>query len=76
MNQADRMSYPVAEAIGEALAAAWQRVRSALAAYTEARARAEAIRQLERLSDHLLNDIGIQRGEIRSRVRDAEMPWS
>lgn len=76
MNQSERLSYTATDAIGAGLAAAWTRVRNAFRAYAEVRSREYAIRELERLSDHTLRDIGLHRGEIRDAVYRKAMPWS
>jgi uncharacterized protein YjiS (DUF1127 family) len=47
------------------LAAAASRVRQVLRAYSEARGRAASERELHRLSDHMLRDIGLYHGEHR-----------
>jgi uncharacterized protein YjiS (DUF1127 family) len=67
-SRAQTQSYPVAEAIGEAIARAWRGIGTALTAFAEARGRAAAIRELERLSDRTLRDIGLHRSQIRSTV--------
>ncbi|MDH4094646.1 MAG: DUF1127 domain-containing protein [Betaproteobacteria bacterium] len=51
-------------------------LRAALIRYVDARSRAAAIRELERLSDETLRDIGLRREEIRDVVARAELPWS
>ena len=76
MNRSERISYTAADAIVAGLAAAWIRVRDAFRAYVEVRSRESAIRELERLSDHTLRDIGLHRGEIRDAVYRKAMPWS
>lgn len=76
MNRSERLSYPAAEALGDALAAGWVRVRAAFAACVELRSKAAAIRELERLSDHMLKDIGLHRSGIRDAVSKQRMPWS
>jgi uncharacterized protein YjiS (DUF1127 family) len=76
MNRSERLSYTAADAIGAGLASAWDRVRNAFRAYVEVRSRESAIRELERLSDHTLRDIGLHRGEIRDAVYRQAMPWS
>ena len=68
MNQAQRMSYPWTEALAEAFAGAWRRLIVAIDAIAEARGRDAAIRELERLSDRTLRDIGLHRSQIRSAV--------
>lgn len=76
MNRVERMSYPYGEALAALLAAAWARARNAFRAYVEARSREAAIRELERLSDRTLRDIGIERGDIRDAVYRSEQRWS
>jgi uncharacterized protein YjiS (DUF1127 family) len=76
MNQSERISYTAADALGAGLAAAWTRVRNAFRAYVEVRSRESAIRELERLSDHTLRDIGLHRGGIRDAVYRKAIPWS
>jgi uncharacterized protein YjiS (DUF1127 family) len=76
MNQSERIAYTAADAIGAGLAGAWTRVRDAFRAYVEVRSRESAIRELERLSDHTLRDIGLHRGEIRDAVYREATPWS
>ena len=68
MNQAERISYSRTEALAEAFAGLWRRIVEALVDYTEARGRAAAVRELERLSDRTLRDIGLHRSQIRSVV--------
>lgn len=76
MNRSERLSYPLGAALADALAAAWSRVRRGFAVYVELRSKATAIRELERLSDHALRDIGLHRSSIRDTVHRASMPWS
>ena len=76
MNRSERISYPVAEALGEALGAAWLKLGRAWNAYVEARAHAAAIRELERLDDRILKDIGLHRSAIREAVHKSRLPWS
>jgi len=68
MNRAQSMSYPVAEALAEAFAGARRRIVEAVDAVAEARGRAAAVRDLERLSDRTLRDIGLHRSQIRAAV--------
>lgn len=65
-----------ADGLAAVLAGVRLSLRAALIRYVQARSRAAAIRELERLSDETLRDIGLPRGEIRARVMQAEMPWS
>ena len=73
MIRAQTLSYPVAEALGDALARAWRRVGEAIEVLAEARGRAAAIRDLERLSDRTLRDIGLHRSQIRSAVIEGRL---
>ena len=72
MNPAERISYPRIEALSvalaEAIAGAWNGLRTTFHAYAEARGRAAAVRQLEQLSDQTLRDIGLQRSQIHAAV--------
>jgi uncharacterized protein YjiS (DUF1127 family) len=76
MNRSERLSYTAADAIVAGLAAGWIRVRDLFRSYVEVRSRESAIRELERLSDHTLRDIGLYRGGIRDAVYRKAMPWS
>lgn len=76
MNRSERISYTFADALAAGLAAAWARTHAAFRAYVAVRSRESAIRELERLSDRTLRDIGLHRGEIRDKVYRREMPWS
>jgi uncharacterized protein YjiS (DUF1127 family) len=75
MNRAERISYPFAEVVAVMLAAAWEKAREAARAYAEARRHGAAARELERLSDHMLRDIGLHRSQIGLAVRE-QRPWS
>jgi uncharacterized protein YjiS (DUF1127 family) len=75
MNRAERISYPFAEVVAVMLAAAWEKAREAARVYAEARRRGAAARELERLSDHMLRDIGLHRSQIGLAVRQ-QRPWS
>ena len=75
MNRAERISYPFLEVVAVMLAAAWEKAREAARVYAEARRRGAAARELERLSDHVLRDIGLHRSQIRLAVRE-QRPWS
>jgi len=75
MNRAERVSYPFTEVVAVMLAAAYEKSREVLRAWAEARRRAAAVRQLERLSDHMLRDIGLHRSQIDAALRE-QRPWS
>lgn len=75
MNRAERISYPFVEVVAVMLAAAWERAREAARVYAEARRHGAAARELERLSDHMLRDIGLHRSQIGLAVRE-QRPWS
>jgi len=66
MNRAESISYSLVEVVAAMLQAAHAKARDALAAYGEARRRAIAERELAQLSDHILRDIGLHRGEIHA----------
>ena len=74
MIRSERISYPVAEAMAAALAAAWSGARELFAAWAEARSRALAIRELQRLSDRTLRDIGLERADIFDAVHRGRRP--
>ncbi|MGE3572411.1 MAG: DUF1127 domain-containing protein [Burkholderiales bacterium] len=76
MNRAERLSYPYGEALAALAAAAWARLRAAFRAYVDIRSREAAIRELQRLSDRALRDIGLERGDIRDVVYRREQRWS
>jgi uncharacterized protein YjiS (DUF1127 family) len=67
--------YAILEVLWAMVAAAAARVYAALRAATEARGRAAAARELERLSDHTLRDIGLHRSQIGVALRE-QRPWS
>ncbi|HET9736271.1 MAG TPA: DUF1127 domain-containing protein [Burkholderiales bacterium] len=75
MNGAERISYPFVEIVAVMLAAAWEKAREAMRLYAEARRRGAAARELERLSDHMLRDIGLHRSQIGAALRE-QRPWS
>ena len=75
MNRAERVSYPFTEVVAAMLAAAYEKSREVLRAWAEARRRAAAVRQLERLSDPMLRDIGLHRSQIGAALRE-QRPWS
>jgi uncharacterized protein YjiS (DUF1127 family) len=60
------LSYSFLDTLGAMLAAAASRVWQVLQAYSEARGRAVAERELQRMSDHLLRDIGMRRSDFHS----------
>jgi uncharacterized protein YjiS (DUF1127 family) len=75
MNRSERISYPVAEAAAAGLAAAWTKARELADAWFEARSRVVAIRELQRLSDRTLRDIGLERADIFDAVHRGRRPW-
>ena len=75
MNGAERISYPFVEVVAVMLTAAWEKARGAARVYAEARRRGAAARELERLSDHMLRDIGLHRSQIGAALRE-QRPWS
>ena len=75
MNSAERVSYTFVEVLAAMIAAAWDKARQAARVYAEARRRGAAARELERLSDHTLRDIGLHRSQIGTALRERQ-PWS
>jgi len=75
MNRSEIISYPVAEAAAAGLAAAWTKARELADAWFEARSRALAIRELQRLSDRTLRDIGLERADVFDAVHRGRRPW-
>jgi uncharacterized protein YjiS (DUF1127 family) len=75
MNSTQRATYSFAEVLATMLAAAWETLRDAYATYATYRARAVAARDLGYLSDHLLRDIGLHRGQVGTALRE-DRPWS
>jgi uncharacterized protein YjiS (DUF1127 family) len=75
MNRSERISYPVAEAAAAGLAAAWTKARELADAWFAARSRALAIRELQRLSDRTLRDIGLERADVFDAVHRGRRPW-
>jgi uncharacterized protein YjiS (DUF1127 family) len=74
MQRAQSISYSFIEVVAAMLQAAYQGVRDAFAAYREARSRAIAARELERLSDHILRDIGLHRSQIHAGLLGRREP--
>ena len=68
MNRAEGMTYPWSEALAELFAGAWAPVAASPRKLAEARRRAQAVEDLERLSDRALYDIGLHRSQIRAAV--------
>lgn len=75
MNTAQRASYTFAEILAAMIATAWDKARQAARLYAEARRRGAAARELARLSDHVLRDIGLHRSQIGTALRE-QRPWS
>jgi uncharacterized protein YjiS (DUF1127 family) len=69
MNRSEGISYPFVDG-------AWAKLRDAIVAAFEARNRALAIRELQRLSDRTLRDIGLERADIAHAVHKGRLPWS
>lgn len=61
--------YALVEVLIELVLAGWRGLTRSLAAIGESQRRAQARRELQRLSDHALRDIGLERGEIESLFR-------
>ena len=62
------------EVLSAMASAAAGKVYGALQAYAAARGRAAAARELQRLSDHTLRDIGLHRSQIDAMVRGDYRP--
>jgi len=60
--------YSMFEVLSAMASAAAGKVYGALQAYAAARGRAAAARELQRLSDHTLRDIGLHRSQIDAIV--------
>ena len=60
--------YSIFEVLSAMASAAAARVYRALQAHAAARGRAAAVRELQRLSDHTLRDIGLHRSQIDTIV--------
>jgi len=60
--------YSMIEVLWAMASAAAARVYAVLLAYAEARGRRVAARELQRLSDHTLRDIGLHRSQIDALV--------
>lgn len=71
MTRSETLSRPFLETLAAALAAILGKAYALFEAYTEARARSMVARELHRMSDHMLRDIGLHRSEIESTVRGA-----
>jgi len=74
MNRSEIISYPVAEAAAAGLAAAWAKARDVFAGWVAAHSRTLAIRELQRLSDRTLRDIGLERADIAQAVHKGRRP--
>ena len=75
MNRSERISYPVADAAAAGLAAAWAKARDVFAGWVAAHSRTLAIRELQRLSERTLRDIGLERADIFDAVHRGRRPW-
>ena len=60
----DYPGYAMAEFISGLAVAGWLVLARWIEAAAQARRRAQARRELHRLSDHMLRDIGLERGQI------------
>ena len=56
--------YALAEILAELIVAGWRTLARWTSEAEQARQRAKARRELRRLSDHSLRDIGLERGQI------------
>jgi uncharacterized protein YjiS (DUF1127 family) len=65
----DYPGYALAETLVERIAAGWRALARWFDAAEQVRRRAQARRDLHRLSDHSLKDIGLERGQIDSLFR-------
>lgn len=74
MNRSETLYPLLLDALAAALAAARDKARAWLDAYSQARGRALVAGELHRLSDHMLRDIGLHRSQIEHAVR-GEQPW-
>ena len=61
--------YAFTEILAETLAAGWLALSRAAAAFAESQRRTRARRELQRLSDHTLKDIGLERCDIDGLFR-------
>jgi uncharacterized protein YjiS (DUF1127 family) len=61
--------YAFTEVLAEIIAAGWQSLSRAAAAFAESQRRAQARRELHHLSDHTLKDIGLERSDIDGLFR-------
>ena len=66
--------YSMIEVLRAMASAAAARVHAVLQAYAEARGQRAAARELQRLSDHTLRDIGLHRSQIDAMVRGDYRP--
>lgn len=60
----DYPGYAMAEILSELVVAGWLALARWIDAAAQAQRRAQARRELHRLSDHALRDIGLDRGQI------------
>lgn len=68
MHRPEGITHPWNGALAKRLAGAWAPIAAAARRFAESRARAQAVKELERLSDRALYDIGLHRGQIRAAV--------
>jgi uncharacterized protein YjiS (DUF1127 family) len=61
--------YAFIEIVAELVMTGCRALAGRFAAFAEARRRAQARHELQRLSDHALRDIGLDRGDIESLFR-------
>ena len=66
--------YSMIEVLWAMASATAARVHAILRVYAEARGRQAAARELQRLSDHTLRDIGLHRSQIEAIVRGDYRP--
>ena len=65
----DYPAYAFAEMVAEWIAARWRAMSRWMDVAAQAQRRAQARRDLHRLSDHSLKDIGLERGQIDGLFR-------